>query len=560
MKRIIAIVILTALLALAACAQSRSPVRALSEGEAVRISNPWHEITEAEANQIYPETFTVPDGAENAVWSVMDATTGALLQLAFDWNGLSFTAREQRTEEKDYDPSGMYYNWTVQEPAVLSDGTECMTFRYIGENESADLCIWYDAESGISRSVGVTAEDLDGFDLLAVAEALMMPKTLSAERQRGILKENRALWAFDTEGYSPEWFYTFCDLDHNGLMEVLSASTQGSGIYTYARFYEVLPDGSGVRNLYHADTETEGPDDWPEIIRETVPCYHDYAADRYYYVCENDLRDGASHGMTQVCALSLKDGTAEWECLAAMDVMLTDAGEQKTFTDGKGEAIREQEYLNAAERRFAGMERSEWKPDWIAGSQEAEVAEGNLSAYDGVIRSYRAAYETGNNTAEYAFSNGLSEYIAGSRRVCYACTDIDGDGIAELLIADPDNGNEQILFALYTLSDGSPIPLAVSAARSRYYLLNDGSVLWEASSGAAYSYVFLLRKSGAELSGTEGMITAPDGEEGIRIYLQNGSIAFDPRPEDREISDEEFLHRWEEYRNGICLPPMTPIL
>ena len=105
---------------------------------------------------------------------------------------------------------------------------------------------------------------------------------LSVEEQRRILEENRSLWTFDEGEYAPDWYYAFTDLDHNGLLEVLSASTQGSGIFTYAHLYEVLPDGSGVRNLYHADGEIEGPDDWPEIILDTLPCYYDSAADRYY--------------------------------------------------------------------------------------------------------------------------------------------------------------------------------------------------------------------------------------------------------------------------------------
>ena len=129
----------------------------------------------------------------------------------------------------------------------------------------------------------------------------------NVDLQRSILEENRSLWAIDDSGFQ-DWYYTFTDLDHNGLLEVLSASTQGSGIFTYAGFYEVLPDGTGIRNLYHADTEIEGPDDWPEIILDTIPCYYDPVSDSYYYVAENITRDGAAHGIISTAALCLKDG------------------------------------------------------------------------------------------------------------------------------------------------------------------------------------------------------------------------------------------------------------
>ena len=105
----------------------------------------------------------------------------------------------------------------------------------------------------------------------STAEVPTAQNVLPEEEQRRILEESRSLWTFDEGEYSPDWYYTFTDLDHNGLLEVLSASTQGSGIFTYAHFYEVLPDGSGIRNLYHADVEIQVPDDWPEIILETIP-------------------------------------------------------------------------------------------------------------------------------------------------------------------------------------------------------------------------------------------------------------------------------------------------
>ena len=346
------------------------------------IANPWRDITEAEARALYPDIFVVPADAENAVWSTLDAPTepdeaaGPLVQLDFDLDGNSFTAREQRTGSKDTDISGMYYTWTAQEDTELQTGTgskiPCTMYRYIGEDETADLCAWYDEESGISRSVSVSAKDLDGFDIRAVAEALIAPGLPSAEEQRRILEDNRSLWTFVEDDYSPDWYYAFTDLDHNGLLEVLAASTQGSGMFTYAHFYEVLPDGSGIKNLYHADEEVEGIDDWPEVVLESIPCYYDPASDCYYYVCTNTTRDGAAHSISQIAALSLKDGVAEWEYLACMDIQMTDAGEEKTtYEDAEGNSITEEDYNSVVEKRFAGMEQSEFRPEWTAVTQSS---------------------------------------------------------------------------------------------------------------------------------------------------------------------------------------------
>ena len=142
---------------------------------APQLANPWREITEAEAKERCPESFAVPEGASDVHWRAMDsAEPGALVQLDFDLYGMSFTAREQVTGDPEADISGMYYDWTVQLDETLRNwnDTPCRSFRWIGEEGYADLCAWYDADSGTSYTVNVTSDDLDGFDLLAIAEAL----------------------------------------------------------------------------------------------------------------------------------------------------------------------------------------------------------------------------------------------------------------------------------------------------------------------------------------------------------------------------------------------------
>ena len=182
------------------------------------------------------------------------------------------------------------------------------------------------------------------------------------EEQKQILEANRELWAFD-DPYASPWFYTFTDLDHNGRLEVIAASTQGTGIFTYAHFYEVRADGSGIDSCYEAP---EGLNDWPEIILDTLPCYYDAAADRYYYVCEGVTRDGAAHQYYAWQALSLKDGVGTWERLADKKMEWRNGGEtlDVTCVDAEGNPISEADYDRAVERRFAGMEESTLTLDW----------------------------------------------------------------------------------------------------------------------------------------------------------------------------------------------------
>lgn len=166
MKKALVIMALILLLCLAACGEEQQ------EG----MSNPWHDITEEEAAELCPASFVLPEGAENASWSVMTDGTDAspLVQLTFDLDGNSFTAREQATADAGADISGMYYDWTAQLDDTLQNwgGLACQSYRHVGDDGYVDLCAWYDEASGVSYTLSVTAEDLDGFDLLAVAEAL----------------------------------------------------------------------------------------------------------------------------------------------------------------------------------------------------------------------------------------------------------------------------------------------------------------------------------------------------------------------------------------------------
>lgn len=181
MKNKKAIAAIAIILGLAVCGQcgcsSGSPAKDNTEDSSnVQIANPWHEITEDEAKQIIPRLFKVPAGAENVEWSVMESDTGSLVQLSFVLNGEVYTARAQVTGDATADISGMHYEWTQSTDITLANWGDGQMkgkyYRYIGEDEWADLCTWYDEQSQVSYSLSVASRNLDGFDLQGIAEAL----------------------------------------------------------------------------------------------------------------------------------------------------------------------------------------------------------------------------------------------------------------------------------------------------------------------------------------------------------------------------------------------------
>lgn len=150
------------------------------------MANPWRDCTEEEAYQYAPNGFSAPEGATNIHWSMMDTDDdptnipGPMIQLTFDLDGLSFCAREQMVPgEEIVDISGMYYDWQDTEKVTLANwggGNMPAEIKiYDGEEEDAQICLWFDIETGAAYSLSVAAKDLDGFDIQAVAEAIYDP-------------------------------------------------------------------------------------------------------------------------------------------------------------------------------------------------------------------------------------------------------------------------------------------------------------------------------------------------------------------------------------------------
>ena len=511
----------------------------------------------------------------------------------------------------------------------------------------------------------------------AYADSAAAQLQLSFEEQKQMIEDNRELWAF-TEPYDSPWFYTFTDLDHNGRLEVIAATTQGSGIFTYANFWEVLPDGSGIDNCCRKNVEIEGPDDWPEIIVDSIPCYYDALSGCYYYPCENVTRDGYAHQYYSWQVLCLKDGVAEWEFLAAKNVNWRDeeTGSEypdavTTCEDAAGNPITEQEYDGAVEKRFSELEKTELKLDWTRveipweeepqslfqegpavvitknptsetvsvggktwfiahaenavsliwqlldpdgavysleqamqrhpglslqalegdtlavgnvpislngwGVQAMFDGEGNValtepaylyagefvSAYSQIIDAYRTAYSTGRSQdSEYLWGQGLSEMTAYSSGVGYALKDLDKNGVPELIIAGmgTDDFSDRMVYDLYTLVNGVPVNLATSSARMRYYVRTDNTLLNEGSGGASHSYITRERVNGSTLEEIEMVFTDYDEASNATVfYFQQGHSDSLPSEKSVSITDAEFNARWDQWKSGVYVPPLTTI-
>ena len=160
---------------------------ASKEGPEAGMGNPWEEITEDEAKKSCVRLFKAPDGAKDQEWTKCEALgdtekgIGPMIQLNFKLDGMDFTARAQHGAAEDADISGIYADWTEGPDDVIlanwgGGNMSGETYRSVDDLGYTDLITWYDIEIGIKYSLSVTADDLAGFDIQAVAEQMYSPE------------------------------------------------------------------------------------------------------------------------------------------------------------------------------------------------------------------------------------------------------------------------------------------------------------------------------------------------------------------------------------------------
>lgn len=202
--------------------------------------------------------------------------------------------------------------------------------------------------------------------LLCTATAVCAaPET---DRQIELIAQYKDLWKQDIEFGT--WGYTITDLDHNGRLEVISASVQGTGFYTYILAYEVNAEGNGMTELY--GPENLNYDSAPDIMVSTVPVFHDKRENLYYYIFDDMIRSSMSEYYENKRTVSIVEGTWQETPLAYKTTIYTDAEHYSiSCTDANQNPISEAQFSSIAESIFSGLEKGEAEFKWIMTDSES---------------------------------------------------------------------------------------------------------------------------------------------------------------------------------------------
>ena len=136
-------------------------------------------------------------------------------------------------------------------------------------------------------------------------------------------------------------------------------------------------------------------------------------------------------------------------------------------------------------------------------TDEAEVTENGLSAYEPIVLQYRTALEenwSGQQLVD-ADMNFMVQNVP-PETVGYAVEDLDGNGTPELIIGTncADVFYEKMVFLLYTVGEnGEPVQLFSSNERNRYYFAGGSRFANLGSSSADSSFATTWKLEGEEL-------------------------------------------------------------
>ncbi|MDO5445239.1 MAG: hypothetical protein Q4F31_06440 [Eubacteriales bacterium] len=184
--------------------------------------------------------------------------------------------------------------------------------------------------------------------------------SLSSEKQLEIIMDNVSLWNCN-DSYSV-YSYAITDLDGNGRLEVFAAITEGTGIYTYGKLFEVTAQGS----LKEITLLGRDGDSLPEVIVSSAEVYSDPSNGRRYYIFTDSLRNGIAESYESRYGFSLYMGRVLLEHICGKKTTQNSSGSTVNEYYGADNAsISEQQFNSAVGNYYRGYQRSTASFGWF---------------------------------------------------------------------------------------------------------------------------------------------------------------------------------------------------
>ncbi len=170
------------------------------------------------------------------------------------------------------------------------------------DNESTDDGVTGSSDSDVADADG----DLDGDGDEAITDGTITNKEEQLAVISSCYEECKEAYFEEIGGQAPK--FTIADLNHNGRLELIFSDCQGTGAFSYTRFYEVSEDYTYLSEISTSDNDNiDTLGDF--LTYDVLTCYEKEGI--YYYIVEDYSSSGWDYRGTQFYMYSL-DGCVEY--------------------------------------------------------------------------------------------------------------------------------------------------------------------------------------------------------------------------------------------------------
>ncbi len=206
---------------------------------------------------------------------------------------------------------------------------------------------------------------------------------LEEANQIALIAEKRAEWFVEDD--ENLYVYTVTDLNQNGRLELISTSTQGSGLYSYTNYFEVTEDGTALEKWNRVSEDASAPD----VGYAMFPVFCDQVSGNYTYIINDFWRAGMAESGAVVIGVTYFNGEIE-ETILGSEVCSYDEETQleiMTYYNAQNEEITAEEYETLAQTVYQGLEEKivfiQWDLSEDFATQDLESA--LTSMYQGFL-------------------------------------------------------------------------------------------------------------------------------------------------------------------------------
>ena len=146
------------------------------------------------------------------------------------------------------------------------------------------------------------------------------------------------------ESDGTKWSYAVTDLNHNGRLELLAASVQGSGRYTYVCAWEVGADMNSAAPIQVNVPEEES---FPDIVTDSADTFYNPANNMWIYMFYDNIVLSADETYYAKCAVKLADDGLSFQQLAIQHNQAVGGIVNTAYMDNSGDPITGEQYNTA---------------------------------------------------------------------------------------------------------------------------------------------------------------------------------------------------------------------